>query len=46
MKKRFSEEQVVKILQEEKVADQLRETFDFEGTPLLFKAKKRGEKSD
>ncbi len=26
------------------LANQLRETFDFEGTPLLFKAKKRGEK--
>ncbi len=28
------------------LANQLREAFDFEGTPLLFKAKKRGEKSD
>ena len=27
------------------LANQLREAFDFEGTPLLFKAKKRGEKS-
>jgi GTP-binding protein len=26
------------------LANQLREAFDFEGTPLLFKAKKRGEK--
>jgi len=26
------------------LANQLRETFDFEGSPLLFKAKKRGEK--
>ena len=26
------------------LTNQLRETFDFEGTPLLFKAKKRGEK--
>ncbi len=26
------------------LANQLRDVFDFEGTPLLFKAKKRGEK--
>ena len=26
------------------LTNQLRETFDFEGTPLLFKAKKKGEK--
>ena len=26
------------------LANQLRESFDFEGSPLLFKAKKRGEK--
>jgi len=26
------------------LANQLREAFDFDGTPLLFKAKKRGEK--